>query len=525
MPNTVNLDISDIEYPVIFSGIDKSDINLNPFFAYKKWDIYSGSATSSALPLNAIYSDTKYLPAIGTELVYNDSKNIDNSLQSVTYYSINHLFYKRKDTFNTFGPTDTNRIKKFLYQSASIFSFPGTKVGLGIKPTSFTYTGTLIDFIYTGNSYTLKDDKHGNVYDTAINTSSLITNVMYYEGFNEYFDITRIKSTYENITFVPGIKLTGTLTPKNIGLSARFAGNGYMRQEINGSYDREHDFAVSFFISASTQSATKLILGKAEASATQYPFKIELTTDAKVKFTSAASDSLKTSITSSALSSDWQHVVCQKSGSKMYLHVNNGTPVTASNPAFIKSASPLTASGYIHNSSSLYIGGFSTNSSNITGDLDEIRIFNKSLSTSNISALSNRSVTGSCLQTNIVGNVFHDQGIVVISSPNPIYNNLIDVPFSASYRSTVKLNELTTMIRVPAGQYNMSLNKSLLKDDHETYEPFVSSSIFSPYITSIGLYNSGGTLIAIAKLAQPIKKRNDVDLNFLIRIDLDQAIS
>jgi len=522
---TNNLDITDIEYPVIFTGVDKSDININPFNAYKKWDIISGSATSSALPLSAIYSDHTQLPALGSELTYNDSTNIDNSLQTVTYFSINHLFYKRKDTpFNSFGPTDTNKIKKFLYQSASIFSFPGKKLGLGIKPTSFTYTGTLVDFIYTGNSYTLKDDKHGNVYDTAINTSSLITNVMYYEGFNEYFDTTRIKLTYENITFVPGIKLTGTLTPENIGLSARFDGNGYIKQDIIGSYDREHDYAISFFISASTQSATKLILGKTEALGTQYPFKIELTTDAKIKFTAAAADSLKTSITSSALSSDWQHVICQKSGSKMYLHVNNGSPVTASNAAFNKPTSPLSASGYINNSSSLYIGGFSTGSSNITGYLDEIRIFNKSLSTSNISALNNRSVTGSCLQTNIVGNVFHDQGIVVISSANPIYNNIIDVPFSASYRSTVKLNELTTMIRVPAGQYNMSLNKSLLKDDGVSYDTFVSSSIFSPYITAIGLYNSSGTLMAIAKLAQPIKKRSDVDLNFLIRVDIDQPI-
>jgi len=30
--------------------------------------------------------------------------------------------------------------------------------------------------------------------------------------------------------------------------------------------------------------------------------------------------------------------------------------------------------------------------------------------------------------------------------------------------------------------------------------------------------------LAIGKLAQPIKKRNDVDVNFLIRIDLDKNI-
>ena len=125
-----------------------------------------------------------------------------------------------------------------------------------------------------GTIYTLKDDKYGNVYDTAIDTGSIIKNVMYYEGFNEYFDTTRIKSEYENITFINGIGLTDTTTPGYIGLSAKFSGNGYMRQDIDGIYDREHDFAVSFFISASTQSSTKLILGKTEELGTQYPFKI-----------------------------------------------------------------------------------------------------------------------------------------------------------------------------------------------------------------------------------------------------------
>ena len=71
----------------------------------------------------------------------------------------------------------------------------------------------------------------------------------------------------------------------------------------------------------------------------------------------------------------------------------------------------------------------------------------------------------------------------------------------------------------------MSLNPSMLRDDNITYQSFVTGSNFSPYITTIGLYNSTGVLMAVAKLAQPIKKRNDVDLNFLVQIDIDQPIS
>ena len=65
---------------------------------------------------------------------------------------------------------------------------------------------------------------------------------------------------------------------------------------------------------------------------------------------------------------------------------------------------------------------------------------------------------------------------------------------------------------------------TLTKDDNYTYRSFVTGSDFSPYITSIGLYNDLGQLLAVAKLAQPIKKRNDVDINFLVRIDLDKKL-
>ena len=39
------------------------------------------------------------------------------------------------------------------------------------------------------------------------------------------------------------------------------------------------------------------------------------------------------------------------------------------------------------------------------------------------------------------------------------------------------------------------------------------------YITSIGCYNDEGQMLAIAKLAQPIQKRDDIDMNFVVRWD------
>ena len=45
-----------------------------------------------------------------------------------------------------------------------------------------------------------------------------------------------------------------------------------------------------------------------------------------------------------------------------------------------------------------------------------------------------------------------------------------------------------------------------------------------PYITTIGLYDSNGQLLAVGKLAQAIRNRPDVDMNFLLRIDLDSKV-
>ena len=122
----------------VFKKIDTSDVKINPFQTFKRFSATSGSSTGSLLPLQGVYTNPQYLPAIGSELTVNDAKNIDGSLQSVTYFSINHLFYKRKTHPSfTFGPTNLNETKKFLYQTASIFSIPQLKIGEEIKPTTF----------------------------------------------------------------------------------------------------------------------------------------------------------------------------------------------------------------------------------------------------------------------------------------------------------------------------------------------------------------------------------------------------
>jgi hypothetical protein len=514
-----NEDISNGLYPNVFKKIESTDIQINPFQAHKTFTVYSGSVTSSMLPLHGVYTDVTRLPALGTELVYNDAANIDGSLQSITYFSVNHLFYKnKKQPYNNFGQTNLNLTKKFLYETASILSFPQPKIGEGIKLASFQLT--------VPNTASFTSDRYGNINDNSFNTSSIITQLKLYEGFNEYFDTTRINYQSSGVTYVNGIIASdGDNLP--IGLAAKFDGAGYIETEITGEYDRDSDYAISMFISGSnTGASNQLIITKATSSRTpQYPFKIELSGSNQIQFSAQGSPTYRAMITSSAdVSSSWTHIVCQKTGSSIQMYIDGTLHASETSALFNNNNHPLSASSRIDNLENINIGGYGIADSNLYGQLDEIRVYNKALTATEVGYLADRTEGGTFSQTAVVGNIFEKQGIGVISTIDYRYQNILNYPFTASYKSTVTIHELGVTAKIDQGDFNMSTNVTLTKDDNQSYRGFVSSSDFSPYITSIGLYNVYGQLLAIGKLAQPIKKRNDVDVNFLIRMDLDKNI-
>ena len=531
-----------VNLPTVFKTMDASDTVVEPFNVYKSWIVVSGSNSSSCLPLNAIYSDVNYLPHLGTELTYNDAANIDGSLQTITYFSINKLFYKNKrNLYSQLGLLDIN-LNRMLYNSASILSFPYKKVGNEIKPESFTLqsaSGSL--------SFNLLADKYGNVNDLQLDASRVISNCKFYEGFNEYFDLSRISNSpdlTDNYS-AQNRYITGSLSITNgivttsgqqgpIGYSAQFDGSGSVvipNEFVLGSYSIDNNYAVSFFISASsTGTGNQSVINKF---ANQGPFDIRVLPNKKLAFyihgntsninATPVSSSVIYVTSSAAVSSSWNHIVCQKSGSYMQIYVNGSLQTNVNQPKLIKSdqnAFKLTTNA------DLKIGGigFVTPSLNYTGKLDEVRIYNKALTSTQVGYLLDRHETGSMLQTRQVGNLFNKHGIAVITSPNYIYDNILQTPYTASYKSTITRYELSSLIRIPADEFNLTTNLSATEDGFTSYKSYVTGSDFDPYITTIGLYNESAQLLAIGKLAYPVKKRSDVDINILIRMDLDMNI-
>lgn len=138
------------------------------------------------------------------------------------------------------------------------------------------------------------------------------------------------------------------------------------------------------------------------------------------------------------------------------------------------------------------------------------------------------------LDNNNCGNIIYDQGVAILTRSGSINNSLFAEDFvsasniSCSFSSSFNIYETQYKCTLRANEYNYSLNPSLLKNFGQNkilysgsneYNNYVTGSDFSPYITTIGLYNENQELLAVGKLAQPLPTSQTTDTTILINID------
>jgi hypothetical protein len=175
--------------------------------------------------------------------------------------------------------------------------------------------------------------------------------------------------------------------------------------------------------------------------------------------------------------------------------------------------------------------------------------------------------------TNRIGNVFYNQGLVVLTRSSHTY---LTGSWDLSYKSTQTIYENEYLLIVNQDEFNVSQNPSAINlvgqetgsiidtlgktvktitnpgvkyikklttlengnvldyrygsnvntaisggFEHYDLSGSVDStgSFLSPFITTIGLYDDEINLVAVAKLPQPIKSEPDIPVNFIVRFD------
>lgn len=159
----------------------------------------------------------------------------------------------------------------------------------------------------------------------------------------------------------------------------------------------------------------------------------------------------------------------------------------------------------------------------------------------------------------IVGNIIYPHGLIILTGNETIYNYyntylsgslsgslysssiyagtssiygaLLNVPnlistfvnitrATCSFSSSYTIYETQYKCTIRENEFNFTLNPStIINGTSGSAYDYVTSSYFSPYITTVGLYDEQQNLLAVGKLSQPLPSSPTTDTTILINID------
>jgi hypothetical protein len=195
-----------------------------------------------------------------------------------------------------------------------------------------------------------------------------------------------------------------------------------------------------------------------------------------------------------------------KTGSEMRLYVDGVLQGTIADVGVNRGCS---------NRGSIIIGNSFTKDRGFDGLIDNIKFYKRALTPSEV--LLSRHTLG--YNDTVVGNVFYTQGMMVLSSVGSRFMDITNI----TVRGTHTIWEKEYSCTVGAGEFNRSNNPSLQVYNSNTnqyeFRSFTTGSDFKPYVTSVGLYDDRGRLLAVAKLSSPLKLPSNVDTTIIVKLD------
>ena len=126
-----------------------------------------------------------------------------------------------------------------------------------------------------------------------------------------------------------------------------------------------------------------------------------------------------------------------------------------------------------------------------------------------------------------IGNIIYTHGIAILTDntlPDTLGYTLDDYvtdnDVTCSFSSSMTIYETQYKCTIRENEFNFSLNPSFLSGSEGDVYGFVTASYFSPYVTTVGLYDEMQNLLAIGKLAQPLPTSDTTDTTILINLDM-----
>ena len=92
--------------------------------------------------------------------------------------------------------------------------------------------------------------------------------------------------------------------------------------------------------------------------------------------------------------------------------------------------------------------------------------------------------------------------------------------FEMEFTSYYKAYQHEYICVANSDEFNYSTNPTLYDDSGAIKNELISNTEFSTYITGIGLYDDSGNLVALGKLAKPLKKEKTFNSIYTVKFDV-----
>ena len=278
-------------------------------------------------------------------------------------------------------------------------------------------------------------------------------------------------------------------------------------------------------------------------SAPQYPFEVYVQNESgslaqpHIYFKRSDGDTI-TMISASVVTNSgdvfgyMHHYACLYSASQMKLYVDGMPTGSSGSDGSVKQT---------QNNANLYIGNKGGSTNHMSGSLSQINIYDDALTDTQI--LNHYSSSNG---SPYIGNIFYTHGLATITHPGyqSIFNDdaipdmIIEDTFivggspeyffgitgeqGLKFQGSHLIYEHEYQCTVDEHEYNDTTNISARKIktiQGEEVADFTTSSLFRPYVTTVGLYNEDNELLVVGKLGQPIRMSDETDTTFVLRWD------
>lgn len=147
----------------MFKNLDPQDISKKAFQSFKRYNFSNNSSGSGVYSIKARSGSAFNYVSSSDDFTTITSGSVSTNFYSYpTYAMLSNLFYSAKGT----EYIRTNATKRELHTSASVISIPRNAFGEKIKPLSLD-----LDVTIGSNTFTLRDDGEGTIYDNAHSAS------------------------------------------------------------------------------------------------------------------------------------------------------------------------------------------------------------------------------------------------------------------------------------------------------------------------------------------------------------------